>query len=176
MVATRRPRPRVVIEERKATRRHLLSSHVRVGGEPTPYSCPICLCLMPASSDHCPNWARARCCGQVWHFLLLQVRFCWRVVPLFLGKEPLDNLGRIKLVECVDRVRRLAIGTAPSVVDRGGHHITMQAASLHASPTYISIIIRRLRRPVRPPYLLGTCNAGRRNTPMALARGGRHRV
>ena len=24
---------------------------------------------------------------------------------------------------------------------------------------------------MRPPYLLGTCNAGQRNTPMALARG-----
>lgn len=22
---------------------------------------------MPASSDHCPSWARATCCGQVWH-------------------------------------------------------------------------------------------------------------
>ena len=67
MVATRRPRCRVEIEQARVDRRALLGSHVRSGGEATPYQCQFCLCTMFATSDHTPDWMRATCCGQVWH-------------------------------------------------------------------------------------------------------------
>ena len=63
-----RPRKRVTIEvDLSAGRRTLLAQHVRENGEATPHMCSICLVQMRATDDCVPDWARATCCGEVWH-------------------------------------------------------------------------------------------------------------
>ena len=63
-----RPRKRVTIEcTNEPNRRTLLACHVREKGEDSPHICNICLSEMHATSEHVPNWARATCCGEVWH-------------------------------------------------------------------------------------------------------------